>query len=124
MQYEFMIGTTQAGMTNVEALSTPLPAPDATYQAYEDQIQLGSGAVRGVGPAICTWHWGFITSTQRAALRAFCTGAAATVYIKTMDDSLAYHTYRATMIWPQAEEVDAGRLLDVEINFKLWEQLA
>lgn len=124
MQYEFMIGTTQGGMTNVEALSAPMPAPDATYQAYEDQIQLASGAVRGVGPAICTWNWGFITSAQRAALRAFCTGASATVYIKTLDDSLAYHTYRATMIWPQAEEVDAGRLLSVEINFKLWEQLA
>lgn len=124
MQYEFMIGTTQGSMTNVEALSTPVQAPEATFQAYEDRIDLGSGGVRGVGPAVCTWRWGFLTSAQRAAMKAFCAGASATVYIKTLDDSLAYHTYRATMIWPQAEEVDTGRTLEIAIEFKLWEQLA
>jgi hypothetical protein len=77
--------------------------------------------VRGVGYPACTWIWSVIPRIERDALRQYCTGKSAAVFIKTktMDTSDSYHTYSAIMVWPtQEEERDAERRIQFKITFK------
>ena len=107
-------------MTNVEELSTPLPAPRSTFSPHSQYLRLGDGSVRGGGWATATWRWGFLTQAQRDQLRTFCTDASASVYIKPRknDNSAAYQVYAATMIWPQEEEREtSGKRLDFVVEF-------
>lgn len=118
--YLYAIGSTST-TTNVEQLTTPLPPPKSTYHGGADEIDLGNGAVRLAGWVNVEWHWGFLTRSQRDQLRTFCTGASATVFIRTRTndtaDSYAYLT--GQMIWPSlAEERDAGRRIDFTIRFR------
>ena len=117
--YDYEIGSTYGGMTNVEELTTPLPAPKSTFRPYSQLIRLGNGTARGGGWAVATWRFGFLSQAQRDQLRTFCTGASSSVYIKTRknDSTDAYQVYTAVMIWPEEEEKQAGRRLDFVIQF-------
>lgn len=117
--YSYEIGASYVGMTNLESLTTPLPAPKSTFRPYSQYIRLGDGTVRGSGWAEATWRWGFLTRAQRNQLRTFCTGASANVYIKTRknDSSDAYQVYMAIMIWPEEEEKSLGKRIGLEIRF-------
>lgn len=126
MSYEYKIGTEAGGVgaiTNLGSLTTPIPAPKSSFQDYTEYIQLGSGEMKGVGWPVAEWHWDFLTQAQRNQLRTFCTGASETVYIRTRknDSSDAYANYLAVMIWPIAEDKDAGRRLDFTIKFQALE---
>ena len=119
-QYQYEIGPTYAGMTNVEELATPLPPPRSTFKPYSQAVNLGNGRVRGNGWPVAEWRFGFLKQAQRDQLRAFCPGASACVYIKTRtnDSADSYQVYTATMVWPQSEERDAdGRRLDFVVEF-------
>lgn len=99
-----------------------LPAPHGLWTPYTQPVVLGDGMVRGAGWMTAEWKWGFITRAQRQILRAFCPApnASAIVYIKTrtVENSDAYVTYYANMIWPQQEEPQAGRRLDFSLKFQ------
>lgn len=118
-QYDYEIGASYVGMTNVEDLATPLSAPKSTFLPYSQLLNLGEGTVRGSGWATATWRFGFLTQSQRNQLRTFCTSASASVYIKTRknDTSDAYEVYTAVMIWPE-ENKDAGKRLDFVLAFQ------
>lgn len=123
--YEYKIATEAAGvggLTNVESLATPVPAPKSTFEEYLEQVQLGDGTVRGAGWMTATWHWDVLSQAQRNQLRTYCTGASEVVYIRTRknDSSDAYANYKAVMIWP-SEEKTAGRRLDFTLRFQALE---
>lgn len=116
MAYLYEIGATEIGMVTLESLG--LKAPKNEYAIYANSITLGDGSERGVGSPMFVWNWGYLTSAQRATLRAYCTGKSANVFIKTIKDDNSYVTYSAIMVWPNSEERAAGRVLDFSIEFR------
>ena len=118
-RYQYEIGSTYAGMQNVEELSTPIHAPKSTFKQYSKTLRLGNGTTRGAGWPVATWRFGFLSRAQRDQLKTFCPGASAVVYIKTRkNDNDDYQVYRAVMVWPEEEEKFAGRRLDFVIEFR------
>lgn len=119
--YSFEIGTTLGGMVNVETLdSGNLPAPKATYKPYSELIPLGNGSVRGTGYPTIVWKWGILSRSARDALRTYCPGSSALVYIKSqaIDSADAYVTYLAWMVWPEEEDRQASRRVEFSIEFR------
>lgn len=100
---QFAIGTVNPP-TNIETLPTPLPVPRAVFRDYAELITAASGRVYGRGYPYCQWTFSRLTSAQRAQLKSFCPSASANVYIRTLADDDAYHTYQAVMQWPEEEE--------------------
>ena len=123
--YEYMIGLTWGGMQNVEDLSTRVPAPKSSYRDYYKAVTRGDGATLGVGAPVATWHWGFLTAQQRDQLKSFVIGASGYVWINTRKNEYdpnhpdEYQVFYALMAWPLEEEKDAGRRLDLTIEFRL-----
>lgn len=117
---QYMIGSTQVGMTNLESLTTPVHPPKSSFVPYTTGYDLGDGSVRGSGWVAATWTWNVISQAERDQLRIFCTGASANVFIKTRcnDSNDAYKTYQAVMIWPQEEARDARRRTSFVIQFR------
>ena len=118
---DFEIGTALEGMTNLEALTEPLPAPKSTYQDYSVLVQLGSGGTIGQGYPTATWTFGTLTTSQRDQLKQFCPGASAAVYIKTKLNSEGagvddYAVFSAIMNWPFPEP---GRTYTMRNNYAI-----
>jgi hypothetical protein len=116
--YSYQIGTSYGTLANLETLATPVSAPRHTLLVYSKPTPLSDGSVRALGWPTTTWHWDFLTQAQYTALRAYCSGLSAVVYINTKKNTAAYQTYRATMLWPEQEpEYTAGKLLDITVKF-------
>lgn len=123
---DFKIGTTQANMTNIEILTTALPVPRAIFRDYAEMIAAASGRTYGRGFPSCQWVFSLLTSEQRQQLKAFCVGASAQVYIRTLANDDQYYDYRAVMHWPVEEERDPSKRrdrLEFEIEFTHLEKL-
>jgi len=119
-QYAYEIGTTLAGMVNVESLTVPVTPPQGTFSPYSNVVKLDDGSNRGVGAPLASWKWAVIPQTQRDQLRLFCIGASSTVFIRTYtkDDAHTSRIYQAKMNWPVLEEEYAAtRRLNFEIKF-------
>ena len=120
-RFEFEIGLTQGGLTNLEVLAVPVVAPKCFYSPFAETLNLGNGTKRGVGAPKALWRWGFIPQNQRDRLRTFCPGASAEVCIRTYtrDAADSVKEFSCTMIWPAAdgEEVVHGHRIDFEIEF-------
>lgn len=124
---DYKISAVSSGsMVNLASITVsgsivPVGYPKSTYMPYSDEQVLVSGLVRGTGFPSCTWIWGVITRAERDALRQFCTGKSANVWIrtKTMDSADSYANYSAVMVWPtKEEERDTTRRVDFKITFK------
>ena len=124
--YDYQIGVSSGSMVKLENIavsgsSVPVSYPKSTFIPYANEVQLVSGLVRGLGFPRATWIWNVITRAERDALRTYCTGKSAAVYIrtKTMDSGDSYHTYSAVMVWPtQDEQRDTQRRLEFKIEFR------
>ena len=124
MASSFKIGTSVAGLTSLDELTTWVPDPRSFYQQFSRLVNLGSGLKRGAGYPITTWSYGDLTQAQREQLRTFCSGASAEVYIQTRTNDEDEETtpslfkiFKAVMIWPEGEENHASRRLDFIITF-------
>lgn len=123
---DYQIGVTSGSMVKLENVyvsgsAVPVTDPKSTYMPYADEQMLVSGLVRGVGLPIATWTWSVITREERDALRQYCPGKSARVYIrtKTMDTNDSYASFSAVMVWPtQEEERDFQRRVQLKITFK------
>lgn len=119
--YNYQIGSTSS-TTNVEELTTPLPAPRSAYNEFSQRVELVSGGVRGGGWLVVTWTFDFLSSAQLAQLRTFCTGKSATVYIRTLNESDPYPTYEyltGTMVWPDGPlQKREGKYQNIVIEFR------
>ena len=120
MAYEFEIGLTLVGMTNVTELAVPLLAPKSSYKRFAAIIGLGNLSARGYGNPSSTWRWKFLTLAQRDQLKTFCPGTSAQVYIRTKkrDATEAWANFLCWMVWPEEEEVQAGDVLDFTVLFR------
>jgi len=118
--YDFEIGETEVGMVNVEELTVPVFAPKSSYKRYQVEVDLGDLTVRGFGRPSATWRWGFLTLAQRDQLKEFCPNASNRIFIQTKqrDDTEEYVVFEAVMVWPEGEEVTAGRVLDFVVAFR------
>jgi hypothetical protein len=132
-RFGFEIGTTIAGMINLEELTidggdegifaSPVTPPKSTFSPYVEVIELADGSMRGRGAAIASWHWDVIPRTQRDRLRMFCPAPAvsSSVYIRTYtkDNAQELKLFHCKMIWPVTdEERNATRAVDFTIEFK------
>jgi hypothetical protein len=97
---EFEIGTTLLGMTNIEALATPLPAPKSSYLPYARVHNKGNGGTRGIGSPVAQWMFPVLSIAGYNQLKTFCSGASADVFIRTKLDDDTYADFEAKMIWP------------------------
>ncbi len=115
-------------MKNVEDLTT-LPetpsTPKGNWQPWAQAIPLGDGLARGLGRPLAQWQWNygandFVGHALRDALRTYCTGKSARVWIhtKTLDSSDVYTFYEAALWWPDSETREAGRRLKFELTFR------
>jgi len=117
---EFQIGTSLEGMELLTALTVPITVtPIASFEPYADYATLASGRRMGLGAPVATWTFPVLEIDERDQLREFCTGASATVYIRTAgnDNDDAYANYQAVMHWPDAEERPAGLRHDFVVRF-------
>lgn len=112
----FAIGSTS---TTTTLATLGVPDPKSPFSFYADESQMASSKWVGRGLPIITWRWGYLTQTQRNALRAYCTGISATVYIDTQenDNSDAYKRYKCTMKWPNDEEREATKRVPFVLTF-------
>jgi hypothetical protein len=114
---DFQIGSTSS-MTNIEALGTPLEIPKSEYLPYARTVNLGSGGKRGVGMPMAVWTFPLLTVEQRDQLKTFCTGASATVWIRTKLNDDTYDDFTGTMIWTETEERWYGVKRNYQIVFR------
>lgn len=97
---DFEIGTTLVGMTNIEALTTPLPTPKSSYLPYARTANKGNGGTRGVGSPVAQWNFALLSVEQYNQLKTFCPGASADVYVRTKLDDDTYEDFQGKIIWP------------------------
>lgn len=114
------VAYTGVDLTNVEDLTNGVPAPKSAFVDYSQYLPLGDGTVRGSGWATGEWRWGYLEQAERGDLRAYCTGASNSVYIRTRenDTSDQYGYYSCTVIWPQEEEKDHFYRPDFVLRFQ------
>jgi hypothetical protein len=116
MGYE--IGTTSANMVTLASLG--IPDPKGRFLPEAERVRLGNGKYKGLGSPVVIWEWGFLTQADRDALRTYCTGNSATVYIETITNNSTntYATYTGLMHWPDGDEnQDTYRRLGFSVEF-------
>jgi len=113
----YQIGTTAVNLVSLESLGVPIPkASPAKYSKYLD---LGDGTVRGAGWLTAEWRFAYLSHAQRAALKAYCSGSSAAVYVQTLAEDGTYLKYSAVMVWPQGiNGMRADMLVDFVIGFR------
>lgn len=103
----YYIGLTAGTMTDAATISADAVAPIGDYRRWATSADLGNGLAKALGRPIATWYWCWIPPQQRIALRAYCTGKSARVFIRTEDDP-SLHTsavFEAAIIWPDNEDL-------------------
>ncbi len=122
---KFEIGTSYAGLTKLDALTTRVPDPKTEYRPYAKTALLGDGSRRGLGYPVVIWNFGLLTQAQRDQLRSYCSsGPSANVFIRTRTDEsdesedIVYAAYQAVMHWPEQEDYDTTRRLDFRLEFR------
>lgn len=118
MGYEYKIGLASDSLTLLAELTPPIPAPSASITPSVGSITLGDGTERAIGAPMSAWHWGFLTSDQRDALKVFCPGKSAELFIRTIMPDGSWATFECVMIWPQNETRQATRVVDITIEFR------
>ena len=115
-------------------LSTSLPAtylfdldikqPKQAYQPYSKVLELGNGTVKRMGYDVIEWYWAYLSDDETITLTAICPNGSAEVYVRSQDENLAWHTYRAKMIWPtDTPEIESDFRMKVTARFKVLETI-
>jgi len=110
----YEIGSTLAGidaLVNIGAIE-----PKAEYNEYAETITLANGSTRGAGLPFATWLFGYLTSDQYDVLRAFCSGASASVFIATINNDNDFVRYAGIIKFPERYTIRDGRRVDVSIT--------
>lgn len=100
-------------LVNVETLVSPASPPKGDYQPWGVSMPTGDALARGLGRPLAQWRWNmgpadYLSDALRDALRTYCTGKSARVYIRTrtFESGDAFGTFQAAMIWPDKEDRD------------------
>lgn len=126
--YDYQIGTTLAGLTNLESLATPVRPPRGRFVEKSLLFDRSDGHVSGHGSILATWLFDVLTVAMVGQLRQFCTGQSVEIWIKTRvpPDSISstesMRIFNGIMIWPTQDYMDrrqiGGKYLGVEIQFR------
>lgn len=119
-EYDYAIGTAADNLQNLEDdLGIPPPHP-APFREWAATYECGDGRVQGDGWPSVEWHWDYLSAVHAAALRTYCSGKSAFVYIKTLKaDRTTYGTYYVVMIWPTLPDEAAFQMGRASSNFVL-----
>ena len=97
-------------LVNVETICTDAQPPKGDYQPWSVSLPTGDGLARGLGRPLAQWRWNagaadYISRVMRDALRAYCSGKSARVYIRTrtFESADKFATFQAALIWPDKE---------------------
>jgi len=105
-------------MVNLGSLTEALDAPRSFYRPYARTIGLLSGTAVGQGWPVAVWEFTVMTPEQRNQLKAFCTGAAATVFVRTKLNDDTYADFSGVMIWPEEEERRWGLKFGLKVEIR------
>jgi hypothetical protein len=108
-------------LTNVETLTPTRPfAPKSAPKPWFQSSDLGDGTARGMGRPVTSWQFGFVTQAFRNALRAYCPGKSARLFVRSreIDNSDDFITYSGVMLWPDQEQRDSTRRTQFNIEFR------
>lgn len=118
MASNYKIGTTYAGLTSLDQLTTPLVNPRSEGLQTSDPVDIADGSRRSIGWLRQAWHWGFMSEAQCEALR----GYIGTVYVRTRKNDGNFETYSAVLVWPEQEpEHYAGKVIDLTVELRMME---
>lgn len=121
-RYQYAIGTTANNMQYFFDLK--ITAPLSNFKPYNQVDELGDGTIKGMGWPIAEWWWAFISETERDLLKTYCPGLSKEVFIRTLDDALDWHDYRAVMVWPtESEDRQVGASMKFQLIFRIREDL-
>lgn len=126
--YDYQIGTSLAGLTNLESLATPVRPPRGRFVEKSLLFDRADGHVSGHGSILVVWSFDVLTVAMVNQLRQFCTGQSAAIWIKTRvpPDSISsvetFRIYNGIMIWPTQDYMErrqiGGKYLGLEIQFR------
>lgn len=109
----YEIGSTLGGMADM--ITAGIIYPQAEYNEGVDTVTLGSGQLRRLGLPFATWTFGYLTQAQYDALRAFCTGASAAVFIATINNDNEFVRYAGIMQMPERYTIRDSKYIDMEV---------
>jgi hypothetical protein len=111
------LGATSAGIVSLETIGVPWPSKAAPAR-YAKYVKLGDRQTRGMGELTTTWRFVDLDEIGITALRTYCSGSSAAVYMRTLAEDMTYKVYAAIMTWDQSvPQVKAGMHVDVAIEF-------
>ena len=119
---DFQIGSTELGMVTLNSLGVNTPQNDPVY--FSQSVDRADALVSGVGWSTDVWMWAGISIAQRNIMKTYCTGKSSSVYIRTMLSDQIYATFRAVMIWQEKETQKSDFVFDLQIQFRLLEEIA
>lgn len=124
-RFNFGIGTgSTSGIVNVENLPTPCLVGVWRYKEAQETRVRGDLSLQDYGPGEVTWVQSIVRASVRDQWRIFCPGASAEVFIRTrVNDDRNYHTFRAEMYWPEEEDHQSLRVLNLPFKFILREEI-
>jgi len=136
LRSEPCIGTTQAGLTPLDSLTTgisaQIPWPKMRYYPERKRVRLTSKRYAGIGGAYIIWHWDFLKAEWRHALRDYInTVSVDDLFIESRvnddddnDNSEDWKQFEVIATWPEGdEEKDATRRMSFDIEFDVIEAL-
>lgn len=115
--YDYKLGTTYAGLTNVETI-TDGKAPTSVLSEWSVVSDKGDGLAGGHGFPTARWTFGGLEQTGIDALRAYCPGKSANIWINTRTPAGTFQVYQAVMLWPD-EPMSSRRFTGVYAPFTI-----
>jgi hypothetical protein len=109
--------TGAGGYVEIRTLMKTAKEPEWSFLPYTREDVLGNGTIRGSGYPMAEWHFGYLTQTDYDALRVYCTGKSASVYVVTKTNANTYGTYSATLVWPDSIQWQNGKAIDITAKF-------
>jgi len=120
--YQYAIGADAGSVEYLYDLG--IIPPRQHFQKFSKYVTTGNLIERGMGFPIIEWYWAFLDSDSADTLRAIVPDDSGEVRVRSLDDDLDWHTWRAVMVWPQdAPDVEKNHRLKVSVLFKCLEQI-
>lgn len=122
----YQIGATSGTLTDLDALTTPVPNPIAKehFQEYSLYKTLGNGKRKGYGTPKTKWEFALLSQEEYDELAAFFPTGSDTVYITTRLPDDSYVSYEVTGNFPIQKPVFGGGYFNnIVIEFEFMEEL-
>jgi len=115
----FEVGPNLGSMVNVETVITNPPFQTSFVKARLEFDQADAlQSEHGWGET--TLRWGFITVTDRNALKAYCPNKSAELYWRVRGHSGAWVYVKTVTVWPKEEEPPiVNKILDFSLQLRV-----